>query len=41
MGDPLKPETMIGPVAYKAHRDSIEGFVEGAEEVEGPAPPRG
>ena len=31
MGDPLKPETMIGPVAYKAHRDSIEGFVEGAK----------
>ena len=31
MGDPLKPETMIGPVAYKAHRDSIERFVEGAK----------
>lgn len=30
VGDPLKPETMIGPVAYDGHRDRIEGFIEGA-----------
>jgi betaine-aldehyde dehydrogenase len=27
VGDPMNPETMIGPVAYKGHRDSIEGFI--------------
>jgi acyl-CoA reductase-like NAD-dependent aldehyde dehydrogenase len=31
VGDPLNPETMVGPVAYKGHRDSIEGFVERAK----------
>lgn len=31
VGDPLKPETMIGPVAYEAHRDRIEGYIEGAK----------
>ncbi len=31
VGDPLKPSTMIGPVAYKGHRDRIEGFVERAK----------
>ena len=30
MGDPLRPETMIGPVAYEAHRNRIEGFIERA-----------
>jgi acyl-CoA reductase-like NAD-dependent aldehyde dehydrogenase len=33
MGDPLKPKTMIGPVAYKGHRDGIEKFVEGAKKT--------
>ncbi len=32
VGDPLNPETMIGPVAYKGHRDSIEGFIERAKQ---------
>jgi acyl-CoA reductase-like NAD-dependent aldehyde dehydrogenase len=32
VGDPLNPETMIGPVAYKGHRDSIEKFVERAKQ---------
>ncbi len=31
VGDPLKEETMIGPVAYKGHRDSIERFIERAK----------
>jgi acyl-CoA reductase-like NAD-dependent aldehyde dehydrogenase len=31
VGDPLNPETMIGPVAYKGHRDNIERFVERAK----------
>jgi acyl-CoA reductase-like NAD-dependent aldehyde dehydrogenase len=31
IGDPLNPDTMVGPVAYKGHRDSIERFVEGAK----------
>lgn len=31
LGDPLKPETMIGPVAYEGHRDAIEKAVEGAK----------
>lgn len=31
VGDPLKPETQIGPVAYKGHRDSIERFIERAK----------
>lgn len=32
VGDPSNPETMIGPVAYKGHRDNIERFVERAKE---------
>jgi acyl-CoA reductase-like NAD-dependent aldehyde dehydrogenase len=31
VGDPLRPDTMVGPVAYKEHRDRIEGFVERAK----------
>jgi acyl-CoA reductase-like NAD-dependent aldehyde dehydrogenase len=31
VGDPLNPETMVGPVAYKGHRDNIERFVERAK----------
>jgi len=31
VGDPLDPSTMIGPVAYKGHRDGIERFVERAK----------
>lgn len=27
VGDPLKPETTLGPVAYQAHRDKIEGHI--------------
>lgn len=30
VGDPLNPATMVGPVAYKGHRDNIERFVERA-----------
>ena len=30
VGDPTKPDTMMGPVAYKGHRDAIEGYVERA-----------
>ena len=32
VGDPLDPETMVGPVAYEGHRDSIEGYVERAKQ---------
>jgi acyl-CoA reductase-like NAD-dependent aldehyde dehydrogenase len=35
VGDPLKPETMVGPVAYKGHRDGIERFIEGAKKSGG------
>jgi acyl-CoA reductase-like NAD-dependent aldehyde dehydrogenase len=31
VGDPLNPETMVGPVAYKGHRDNIERFIERAK----------
>jgi acyl-CoA reductase-like NAD-dependent aldehyde dehydrogenase len=31
IGDPLKMETMVGPVAYEGHRDGIERFVQGAK----------
>jgi acyl-CoA reductase-like NAD-dependent aldehyde dehydrogenase len=31
VGDPLDPDTMIGPVAYEGHRDRIEGFIEEAK----------
>ncbi len=34
VGDPLNPETMIGPVAYKGHRDNIERFVARAKNPE-------
>ena len=30
IGDPLSPETMMGPVAYKGHRDSIERYIDSA-----------
>ena len=32
VGDPLNPETMVGPVAYKGHRDGIEKFVDRAKQ---------
>jgi acyl-CoA reductase-like NAD-dependent aldehyde dehydrogenase len=31
LGDPTDPATVLGPVAYKGHRDKIEGFVERAK----------
>jgi acyl-CoA reductase-like NAD-dependent aldehyde dehydrogenase len=31
VGDPMKMETMMGPVAYKGSRDNIEGFIERAK----------
>ncbi len=31
VGDPLKPETMMGPVAYAGARDTIVGFIEDAK----------
>jgi acyl-CoA reductase-like NAD-dependent aldehyde dehydrogenase len=30
-GDTLKMDTMMGPVAYKAHRDSVERYIESAK----------
>ncbi|MGB6064596.1 MAG: aldehyde dehydrogenase family protein, partial [Desulfomonilaceae bacterium] len=30
-GDPMDPATVLGPVAYQAHRDKIESFVESAK----------
>lgn len=27
VGDPMKEETMIGPLAYKGHRDVVESFI--------------
>jgi acyl-CoA reductase-like NAD-dependent aldehyde dehydrogenase len=32
-GDPMKMETVIGPVAYAAHRDKIEWYIEGAKKA--------
>lgn len=32
MGDPMDMATTLGPVAYEAHRDRIEGFVERAKQ---------
>ncbi len=32
MGDPEKMETVIGPVAYEAHRDKVEGYIENARQ---------
>ena len=31
-GDPMKMETVLGPVAYKAHRDSIEAYMESGKQ---------
>lgn len=31
MGDTMDPATVLGPVAYKGHRDKIEGYVERAK----------
>lgn len=31
MGDPMDPATVLGPVAYKEHRDKIEGYVDRAK----------
>ena len=31
-GDPMDMGTVLGPVAYKAHRDSIEAYIESAKE---------
>ncbi len=28
VGDPLEPDTLVGPVITEAHRDTVEGFVE-------------
>jgi acyl-CoA reductase-like NAD-dependent aldehyde dehydrogenase len=33
MGDTMKMETVIGPVAYAAHRDKIEHYVENAKKT--------
>ena len=30
-GDPLKMSTMMGPMAYKAHRDTVEKYIESAK----------
>ena len=30
VGDPMMMETVIGPVVYRAHRDSIEAYIESA-----------
>jgi acyl-CoA reductase-like NAD-dependent aldehyde dehydrogenase len=32
-GDPMNMETVIGPVAYAAHRDKIESYIEGARKA--------
>jgi len=32
MGDPLKPETLVGPVAHEEARDTIEGFIQSAKD---------
>lgn len=31
-GDPMKMETVLGPVAYEGHRDRIENYIEGARQ---------
>jgi acyl-CoA reductase-like NAD-dependent aldehyde dehydrogenase len=47
VGDPLEPDTVVGPVITKAHRDRVESYVEagareGGEVVRGgPVPERG
>ena len=33
VGDPMKPETVMGPVAYEGHRDGIERFIESAKKA--------
>jgi acyl-CoA reductase-like NAD-dependent aldehyde dehydrogenase len=33
IGDPMNMETVIGPVAYAAHRDKIEWYIEGAKKA--------
>jgi acyl-CoA reductase-like NAD-dependent aldehyde dehydrogenase len=32
-GDPMKMETVVGPVAYEAHRDKIEWYIDGARKA--------
>ena len=32
-GDPMSMETVMGPVAYEAHRDKVEGYIEGAKKA--------
>ena len=32
-GDPMNMETVLGPVAYAAHRDKIEGYIERAKKA--------
>lgn len=31
VGDPMDMETTIGPLAYEAHRDKVEAYIEGAK----------
>lgn len=31
MGDTMKPETIIGPVAYAGHRDKVESYIQSAK----------
>ena len=33
LGDPMNMETVIGPVAYAAHRDKIEWYIDGAKKA--------
>lgn len=33
VGDPMKMETIMGPVAYEGHRDTIERFIESAKKA--------
>lgn len=33
LGDPMDMATVLGPVAYAAHRDKIEGYIERAKEA--------
>jgi acyl-CoA reductase-like NAD-dependent aldehyde dehydrogenase len=32
VGDPMNMETVMGPVAYEAHRDKVEAYIRGAKE---------
>jgi acyl-CoA reductase-like NAD-dependent aldehyde dehydrogenase len=32
MGDPMDMETVMGPLAYEAHRDKVEGYIRDAKE---------